>query len=59
MFRPRVLPTATLADDVITTTRGFVAAFLDRALGDAPVAGFGEVDAPTDVQVVVYPLTKR
>ena len=55
-FRPRVLPTAGVADDVTTVTRGFVLAFLDHVLRGAPRDVFGDVDAPTDVQVYVYPL---
>lgn len=58
MFRPRVLPTAVTADDVITVTRGFSLAFFDHTLRDAPREGFGQIDAPTDVQVFVYPLVR-
>lgn len=59
MFRPRLLPTSSTADDVVAVTRGFVAAFLDRVLRGAPVSVFGEVVAPTDVLVEVYPLDRR
>lgn len=59
MFRPRLVPTATTADDVVAVTRGFVAAFLDRVLRGAPVSVFGEVAAPTDVLVEVYPLRRQ
>lgn len=59
LFRPRLVPTDSRADDVVTVTRGFVAAFLDRVLRGAPVAVFGEVAAPTDVLVEVYPLRRE
>jgi dienelactone hydrolase len=58
MFRPRVLPISVRADDVITVARGFSLAFFDHTLRDAPRERFGEVDAPTDVQVFVYPLVR-
>lgn len=58
MFRPRILPTSVIADDVITVTRGFSLAFFDHTLRDAPREVFGRVDAPTDVQVFVYPLVR-
>ncbi len=59
LFRPRILPTPSAADDVTTVTRGFVAAFLDHVLRDAPVSVFGDVDAPTHVQVSIYPLVAK
>lgn len=55
---PRRRPSST-ADDVVAVTRGFVAAFLDRVLRGAPVSVFGEVVAPTDVLVEVYPLDRQ
>lgn len=59
MFRPRILPTATMADDVITVSRGLSLAFFDHTLRDAPVTVFSELAAPTDIQIYVYPLTAR
>jgi dienelactone hydrolase len=59
MFRPRLLPTATTSDDVITVSRGLTRAFFDHVLRDAPVSGFSGLVAPTDIQIFVYPLTKR
>lgn len=44
---------------MVAVTRGFVAAFLDRVLRGAPVSVFGEVVAPTDVLVEVYPLDRQ
>jgi dienelactone hydrolase len=58
-FRPRLLPLPGTAEAVMTVSRGFVLAFLDHALRDAPRTVFGEVDAPTDVYVSVYPLVRR
>ena len=55
-FRPRLLPIGNSADAVTAVTRGFVLAFLDHTLRDAPRSVFGEVDALTDVYVSVYPL---
>ncbi len=55
-FQPRLLPLEGTADAVMTVTRGFLVAFLDHALRDAPQSVFGEVRAPTDVLVEVYPL---
>jgi dienelactone hydrolase len=58
MFRPRILPTETTADQVTTVTRGFTLAFLDHVLRGAPRTVFRSVDAPTDVRVFVYPLER-
>lgn len=58
LFRPRLLPAAGLAEHVTTVTRGFTLAFLEHALADGPRSAFGEVDARTDVQVFVYPLSR-
>jgi len=58
LFRPRVLPTASVADAVITVSRGFALAFFEHTLRAAPRTVFGEVDAPTDVKVYVYPLER-
>jgi dienelactone hydrolase len=57
-FRPRLLPTPGTADDVITVSRGFTRAFFEHTLRGAPRTVFAEVDAPTDVQVYVYPLIR-
>jgi dienelactone hydrolase len=56
MFRPRLTPLNNSADEVMTVARGFAVAFFDHVLRDAPRSVFGEVAAPTDVLVLVYPL---
>jgi hypothetical protein len=58
MFRPRLLPTAMTADDVIGVTRGFSVAFFDHVLRGEPRTAFARVDARTDVLVSVYPLER-
>ena len=58
MFEPRVVPTASTADGVITIARGFSLAFFDHELRGAPRGVFGSVSAPLDVQVYVYPLER-
>lgn len=58
-FRPRLLPILGAADAVTTVTRGFMLAFLEHTLRDAPRTVFGQVDAPTDVFVSVYPLVSQ
>ena len=58
MFEPRVVPTASTADGVITIARGFSRAFFDHELRGAPRGVFGSVTAPLDVQVFVYPLER-
>ena len=55
-FRPRILPIASEADDVITVSRGLSRAFFDHTLRGAPVTVFNGLAAPTDIQVFVYPL---
>jgi pimeloyl-ACP methyl ester carboxylesterase len=55
-FQPRLLPLEGTADAVMTVTRGFLVAFLDHTLRGAPQEVLGEVHAPTDVLVEVYPL---
>ena len=57
-YRPRALPMAGIADDVITVSRGFTRAFFEHTLRGAPLSVFSGVTAPTDVQVVVYPLER-
>jgi dienelactone hydrolase len=59
MFRPRILPTATEADDVITVSRGVSRAFFDHTLRGAPVTVFSGLEAPTDIEIFVYPLISR
>jgi dienelactone hydrolase len=59
MFRPRLLPTATAADDTITVSRGLTVAFFDHALRDAPINVFSGLAAPTNIQIFVYPLVPR
>jgi dienelactone hydrolase len=58
MFRPRLLPAAVTADDVVTVARGFSLAFFDHVLRGAPRDVFGTVNAATDVQVFIYPLIR-
>ena len=57
-YRPRLLPIAGVADNVITVSRGFSLAFFEHTLRGAPLSVFSGVTAPTDVQVVVYPLER-
>ena len=57
-YRPRVLPIDAIANDVITVSRGFSLAFFEHTLRGAPLSVFSRVSAPTDVQVVVYPLER-
>lgn len=45
-------------DRVNETTRGFVNAFFDMTLKGSPQSVLGEVSAPTDVYVYVYPLVR-
>lgn len=56
MFTPTLSPWPGTARNVATLTRGFALAFFDRALRGAPVDVLGEVPAPIDVGVEVYPL---
>ena len=58
-FVPRVLPLDGDADRTLRVTRGFAVAFLDHVLRGAPEAVLGSVDAPTDVLLEVYPLTRE
>ncbi|HEX2222409.1 MAG TPA: hypothetical protein VHK06_07770 [Candidatus Limnocylindria bacterium] len=58
LFRPRLTPIAGTPDDVMTVARGFTLAFFDHVLRGAPQEVFGTVEAPTDVQVFVYPLRR-
>ena len=58
-FAPRALPLEGDADHTLRVARGFVAAFFDHELRGAPRTVFGSVDAPTDVLVEVYPLSRR
>ncbi len=57
-FTPRVLPLEGDADHTLRVARGFVAAFFNHELRGAPQSVFGAVDAPTDVLVEIYPLTR-
>ena len=59
MLQPRLLPTASTADDVHTVTRDAVAAFFAHTLDDAPVSVFDDLRAPTDIEIAVYPLAPR
>ena len=58
-FRPRLLPISGTADAVTTVARGFTLAFLEHTLRNAPRTLFGQVEAPTDVFVSVYPLVSQ
>jgi dienelactone hydrolase len=55
-FRPRIAPVDGVADAVLTIERSVALAFFDRILRDAPQTVFGEMCAPTDLLVEVYPL---
>ncbi|HYH92201.1 MAG TPA: hypothetical protein VD763_03495 [Candidatus Saccharimonadales bacterium] len=59
MFRPRILPQANLADDVVTVARGVALAFFDHTLRDASAGVFRALPAPLDLKIEVYPLTAR
>jgi len=56
MFVPRLLPIPGTAEHVIAMARGFTLAFFDSELRGASASAFETVNAPTDVQVFVYPL---
>ena len=58
-FVPRMLPLDGDADRTLRVTRGFAVAFLDHVLIGAPQTVLGKVDAPTDVLLEVYPLTRE
>lgn len=58
MFQPRLLPVASSVDDVLTISRETVGAFFDHTLRDAPLSVFDELDAPTSVEISVYPLVR-
>lgn len=58
-FQPGLWPFPRTADHVGTVTCGFAGAFFDIALRGGPRTLLGEVPAPTDVTVAVYPLRPR
>lgn len=58
LFVPSIWPFARTADKVNQVTRGFVNGFFDLTLKVAPQTVLGEVSAPTDVYVYVYPLVR-
>ena len=58
LFVPSVWPLDRTVDKVNETTRGFVNAFFDMTLKGSPQSVLGEVSAPTDVYVYVYPLVR-
>ena len=58
-FVPRFLPLDGEADRTLRVTRGLAVAFLDHVLRGAPQTVLGKVDAPTDVLLEVYPLTRE
>lgn len=58
LFAPSFWPFARTADRINQVTRGFTNAFFDLTLKGAPQTVLGEVSAPTDVHVYVYPLTR-
>jgi hypothetical protein len=58
-FEPRLAPLDGTPDHVLAIERGFVRAFFDHALRGAPRSVLGEIAAPMDVFVEVYPLGGR
>jgi Platelet-activating factor acetylhydrolase, isoform II len=58
LFQPRLLPLTSSVDEVMTVSRETIGAFFGHTLADAPRSVFGELDAPTPVQVAVYPLIR-
>ena len=56
LFQPTLLPFSRAAEHVLTVARGFSLAFFERHLSGAPLSVLGEVPAPTDVYVNIYPL---
>ena len=58
LFAPSIWPFARTADRVNEVSRGFIRGFFDLTLNGARQAVLGEVSAPTDVYVYVYPLTR-
>lgn len=56
MFQPRILPLDAAPDHVQTVSRGAIGAFFAHTLLGAPVSVFGDLAAPTDIRVMVYPL---
>jgi dienelactone hydrolase len=59
LFRPGINPFHRTADGVIAVTRGFSRAFFDHVLLGRPEKAMGDLEAPVDVYVNVYPLGKR
>ena len=57
-FVPRPLPLDGHADHTLRVGRGFATAFFEHVLNRAPGSILGQVDAPTDVLVEVYPLRR-
>lgn len=55
-FRPRPLPVDGAPERSLAVSRSVAAAFFDHTLRDAPRSVFGTLDAPTDIQVFLYPL---
>lgn len=56
MFQPRVVPFEAAADQVQTVSRSAIGAFFAHTLRGAPASVFEDLVAPTDIQVMVYPL---
>lgn len=59
LFAPRLTPFPRASDHVITTSRGVLRAFFDRALRGASATVLGDIDARTDLYLEVYPLGGR
>jgi hypothetical protein len=55
-FRPTLNPLGRSPEHVLTVSRGFAASFFDIHLRGAGRAALGQVPAPTNVYVNVYPL---
>jgi dienelactone hydrolase len=59
LFKPGINPFGRTSDGVIAVTRGFSRAFFDHVLLGRPQKALGELQAPVDVYVNVYPLGDR
>ena len=59
LFTPSLNPFARTVDNVASSSRNLVAAFIDLTLRDAPPRSMGDVDVPADTYVNVYPLGDR
>jgi len=58
LFQPGLWPFSRTVDRVHSVSRGFTLAFFDLTLNGADQTVLGQVSAPTDVYVYVYPLER-